>query len=133
MYVKDIMSDKIVTINGDESIRIACNKFKDHKVGCLVVTENEDIIGIVTERDIIMRTICMDRDPHTTPIREIMSTNVKAIDMMERVQKAIEMIKENKIKKLPVVFNGRLVGMVTITDIAYSRPTIKEFLGMRDD
>jgi CBS domain-containing protein len=133
MYVKDIMSDKIVTINCDESIRIACNKFLDHNVGCLVVTENDEIRGIVTERDVIKRTICMDRDPNTTPIKEIMTVNVKTIDMMERVQKAIEMIKEYKIKKLPVVFNGRLVGMVTSTDIAYSRPTIKEFLGIRND
>ena len=127
MYVKEIMTKKIFSVDCEKTIQFASSIYCDNKIGCLIVTENNHIVGIVTERDFIERTICMDKDPKITKIKEIMSTNVKTIDLNERVEKAIGILKENKIKKLPVTANNSLVGILTITDIAYSRPTIKEF------
>jgi CBS domain-containing protein len=127
MYVKEIMTKKIFSVDCEKTIQLASSIYCDNKIGCLIVTENNHIVGIVTERDFIERTICMDKDPKITKIKEIMSTNVKTIDLNERVEKAIGILKENKIKKLPVTANNSLVGILTITDIAYSRPTIKEF------
>ena len=125
-YVKDVMSHKIFSIDCNETVRKACEIYRDSRVGCLIVTDNENIVGLVTERDIIVRTICMGRDPNTTKLEEITTKNIKTIDKNERIEKAIAMIKENKIKKLPVTFNNELVGMITITDIAYSRPSMKD-------
>ena len=133
MYVKDIMTKKVFTVDSNKSIQFACSIYCNNKIGCLIVTENNNIIGIVTERDFIERTIFEDRDPKITTIKEIMSTNVKTIDHNERVEKAIRILKENKIKKLPVTANNTLVGIITITDIAYSRPTIKEFFSSIND
>jgi CBS domain-containing protein len=127
MYVKDIMTKKIFTVDCNKTIRFACDIYCNNKIGCLIVTENNNIVGIVTERDLIERTLCGDRDPKIAKIKEIMSTNIITIDHNERVEKAIGILKENKIKKLPVTANNTLVGIITITDIAYSRPTIKEF------
>jgi len=128
MLVKDMMKSKIITVDANDTVRDACNKYRDHKVGCLIVTNNEEIAGLVTERDVIKRTICMDKDPNTTKIAEIMSTDVKTIDPYAEVDDAIRFIKEHKIKKIPVASNGRLVGIITITDLAHTRPTIKRFL-----
>jgi len=127
MYVRDIMKENLVTINYNETIKTACDLYRDNKVGCLIVIDNDDIVGLVTERDLIERTICMDRDPNTAKVEEIMSKNIKTIDKNERLEKAIAMFKENNIKKLPVTSNDSLVGIITITDIAYSRPSMQEF------
>jgi len=127
MYVKDIMKEKLVTINRNQTIKTACDLYRDNKIGCLIVTDNDDIVGIVTERDLIERTICMNKDPNISKVEEIMSKNIKTIDKNERLEKAIAIFKENKIKKLPVTFNDSLVGIITLTDIAYSRPSMKEF------
>jgi predicted transcriptional regulator len=125
-YVRDVMTEKIISIDCNETIREACELYRNNKIGCLIVTDKGDIVGLVTERDMIERTICMDRDPNRAKIEEIMSTNIKTIDKNERLEKAIGMLKEYKIKKLPVTSNDKLVGIITSTDIAYSRPSMKE-------
>jgi len=120
------MKHKIISIDRNETIRKACNIYRDTGIGCVIVTDKEEIIGLVTERDIIERTICMGIDPNTTKVEEIMSKNIKTVNKDERLEKAIEILKENKIKKLLVTSNDDLVGIITLTDIAYSRPSMKE-------
>jgi CBS domain-containing protein len=127
-FVKDIMKSKIVTVSHDETIKNACQKYKDFKIGCLIVLDNDNIVGLVTERDIIERTILLDKDPNTAKIRDIMTTDLITIDMDEKVMKAVDVMKDNNIKKLPVTHKGSLIGIVTSTDIAYSRPSLKHFL-----
>ena len=132
MFVNEIMKRDIITIDSNETIKNACIMYRDKKIGCLMVIENQNIVGIVTERDIIERTICVDRDPHTTPIKEIMTTDVKTVDIDDRINYAISILKDHNIKKLPVTEDGELVGIITVTDIAYSRPNIREFLKPAD-
>ena len=127
-FVKDIMKTKIITVEHGETIREACDKFNEFKVGCLVVTNNKDILGIVTERDLIERALCKDLDLNTRKIEEIMSTNVITVGMDEKIMAAVDVMKDNKIKKLPVVHNGAIVGIITSTDVAYSRPSLKHFI-----
>ena len=131
MFVKEIMRNKVITVDGNETILDACNTFCECKVGCLIVTDNDQIVGIVTERDFIERTICMQRDPKKTKVKEIMSSNIKTIHPFDRIEKALDIIKKYNIKKLPVVSEGELVGIVTITDIAYARPDIRDFLALQ--
>ena len=128
MFVKEIMKNKIVTIDSNKTILDASNIYRENKVGCLIITDKGQVVGIVTERDLIERTICQHRDPENTKIKEIMSSDIKTIDPIDRVEKALDIIKRYKIKKLPVVTGNKLVGIVTITDIAYARPDVKKFL-----
>jgi CBS domain-containing protein len=122
------MKDNIVTIESNKSIKDACNIYKDKKIGCLLVIEKDNVIGIVTERDIIERTLCEDKDAKTTTIKDIMTSHVQTIDANDRISYAVEVLKKNNIKKLPVLNKGELVGIVTVTDIALTRPNIKNFL-----
>jgi CBS domain-containing protein len=126
MLVKEIMTKNVVTIAADASVFDACMMYKEKKVGCLVVVDDETCVGIVTERDLIERSICQRRDPEKTKIREIMSQNIKVVYALDTAEKALETMKQYKIKKLPVISSEKVVGIVTITDIAEARPEISK-------
>ena len=128
MFVKDVMTNKIVSIDSNETIESTSKKYRDFKIGCLMVTDGDDVVGIVTERDFIERTICIGIDPKTTKIKEIMSPDIKTINSDDSIANALDALKQNKIKKLAVVSDDRIVGIITITDIAYSRSNIQKFL-----
>jgi len=118
MLVKEIMTRSVVSIDAGATVFDACMMYKVKKVGCLVVVSGEECVGIVTERDLIERTICLHRDPETTLVRSIMTPDVKTVHALETTDKALKVMRECHCKKLPVVADGRVVGIVTVTDIA---------------
>jgi CBS domain-containing protein len=121
--IKEIMVTKVISINANKSIYDACEKYREKKIGCLLVTDDEgDCVGIVTERDIIERTICMHRNPDVTRVSEIMTTDIKTVNPFDRIEKAADMMMQNRIKKLPVIQNGEIVGIVTATDLTKILP-----------
>ena len=126
MFIQDIMTKNVVDINCNETVLDACKKYKDYKVGSLVVMDNEIIVGIVTERDIIERIIIASRDPKTTKVMEIMSPQIKTVHALAPIEKAAEIMKENNIKKLPVILNNEIVGIVTETDMSRTIHTFSE-------
>lgn len=128
MFVRDAMSRDIASIDAEASIFDACKIYRDCKVGSVFIKNKNGLVGIVTERDFIERSMLSLLDIKKTKIKEIMSTNLKSIDPLENVEKAIERMKFNKIKKLAVIQGCELVGIITLSDIAYSRPSVKNFL-----
>ena len=129
MIIKDIMVKDVISIGLYESVLDACFKYKEKKVGCLVVEECGECVGILTERDIIERVICPQRDPKKTKVYEVMGNKIITIHQLEKIEKAVELLKKYRVKKLPVVSNDILVGIVTISDIAKARPELtKDFM-----
>ena len=129
MLTKDVMTDHVVTIESDKTVLDACNKYKDYDVGCLIVTKEKAIVGIVTERDIIERAIVSQKNPQETMVKEIMSEGIKTIYDTEPVEKAAEKMKMHKIKKLPVITETEdLVGIITVADISNALPKITKML-----
>jgi CBS domain-containing protein len=126
MLVKEIMSRKVITIDADASVFDACMLYKEKKVGCLVVTKDETCVGIITERDLIERTICSHRSPENTNVHEIMSKDIKVINSLDTIERAIEIMKQHTIKKLPVISCEKVIGIITVTDIAKARPDLSE-------
>jgi len=126
MLVKEIMTRQVITIEADASVFDASMMYKEKKVGCLVVIKGENCVGIITERDLIERTICQQRNPEHTKVHEIMSQNIKVVSSLDTVERALEMMKHHKIKKLPVISSGKVVGIITVTDIAKARPDLSE-------
>ncbi len=126
MLVKEVMTKQVITIDTDASVLDACNLYKQKKVGCLVVTKDETCVGIVTERDLIERTICQFRNPEKTRVYEIMSQDIKVVHALDTVERALETMKRYTIKKLPVVSSEKVVGIITITDIAKARPDLSK-------
>jgi CBS domain-containing protein len=126
MLIKEIMTKNVITIDSDASALDACFLYKEKKVGSLVVTKGENCIGIITERDLIERTMCRQRQPKHTPFHEIMSNDIKVVHVLDTVEHALKIMTQYKIKKLPVVSDQKVVGIVTITDIAKARPDLSK-------
>ena len=125
MLVQEIMTRNVVTMDCNETVLDAYKKYRDYKVGCIVITDDERCAGIVTERDLIERTIDITT-PEKIKVREIMSSDIKTVHGLEKIEKALEVMEEYKIKKLPVVSDDYVVGIVTISDIAFARPGLAE-------
>jgi len=126
VLVKEVMTKKVITIDKNQSILEASNMYKDFKIGSLIVTDNGKAIGMVTERDIIERTICARRKPDNTKVEEIMSSDIKTVHALDKLKDAIEIMVKNNIKKLPVVKEQDIVGIVTVTDISRARPDLSK-------
>ncbi len=126
LLVKEIMTKNVITIDKNKTILDACNKYRDFKVGCLIVKDNEECVGILTERDIIERTICQNIDPKSTLVSEIMSSDIKTIHALATIETTIECMKKYDIKKLPVVTKEGIVGIITVTDISRARPDLSK-------
>jgi CBS domain-containing protein len=117
MLVEEVMTRNVEKIDCNENVYDACKIFIEKKVGCLVVMDRDIIVGIVTERDTIERVILQKLDPTNTKIVEIMSQNIKTIHALTPLEKAAQIMKDYNIKKLPVVHNNEIVGIVTETDL----------------
>jgi CBS domain-containing protein len=117
MELKDIMVQNVVAIEPGKSVKQAAKRMNLYKIGCLIVINKGKAVGIVTERDILKKVVEPSKNAEKTKVREIMSTKliVGAPDM--DVVDAARMMLQKKIKKLPVVTNNKLVGLVTLTDI----------------
>jgi len=118
MLVKEIMTKNVITIDSNDSVLEACKKYSANKVGSLVVMDKNIIVGILTERDVIESMILVNGDPKNTKVREIMSPNIKTIHATATIEKAAEIMNEYNIKKLPVVLNNEIVGIITTTDMS---------------
>ena len=122
MLVKEAMTRNVVHIDSNKTVFDASVLLIDKEIGCLLVMENNFCVGIVTKGDIIEGTICAHKDPEKTKVSEIMSSDVKTIDSFDRIEKAIEVMKKNKIQKLAVVTDNKIVGIITVTDITKAAP-----------
>ncbi|HEC81282.1 MAG TPA: CBS domain-containing protein [Thermoplasmatales archaeon] len=130
MLVKEIMTNTVVTIDSNATVFEACQKYHNQKVGSLIVTEGKKPVGIITERDMIERIILAEKDPKKTKVSEIMSPNLKTVHALATVEQAANIMREHKIKKLPVLFNDEIIGIVTVTDIANVMPQISRRIAM---
>ena len=97
MLVQEIMTKGVVTIDFNDMIFDAFIKYRDEKVGCLIVTDKERCVGIVTERDLIEKVVCLCKDPKKTTIKEIMSSDIKTIHPLKKLEDALEIMKKYKI------------------------------------
>lgn len=120
MLVQEVMTKNVVKIDCSKTIYEACEEYSKHRVGSLVVMDKNIVVGIITERDIIERCILQNKDPKKTKVRDIMTKNIKTIHALAPLEKAVSMMRENNIKRLPVILNNEIVGIITQTDITHS-------------
>lgn len=88
-----------------------------HGVGALLVMEGDKLIGIISERDIIRKLIGNKSDPHTTPVADIMTRDPLTVSPTMTVQEAMKLVTEKRFRHLPVVENGKLLGIISIGDL----------------
>ncbi len=131
LTVGDIMVKKVFTVDADESIRHAADLMSRRGIGCLVVTENEvegGIAGILTESDILGRVVAVGADSGETRVRVVMSRPLVVASPELPLEDAVRLMFVHIVMKLPVVDREggvkRLVGLVTLTDIAGVQPAL---------
>ena len=127
MRVRDCMSENVVTITPEESAALAARLMTRHNLGVLAVCDHHGKLqGVVTDRDIITRCVAVDQDPSRVPVADIMSAQVETIAPEENAQAATERMARKQVRRLPVVEAGKLVGVVSLNDLARNRKTEME-------
>lgn len=121
MNVSDIMSSHIISIRQDEPVSAAARLLTRHNLGSLPVCGADgNLRGMVTDRDIVLRCVAADDDPRRTKVSEIMSRGISTVSPDDSVEKAADMMSRAQVRRLPVVENGRPVGVVSICDMIRS-------------
>ena len=118
--LKDIMTTNPVTCPTDAKIADVARLMKDRDIGNVIVLEGETVTGIVTDRDIVVRGIAEGRDGQSA-IGEITTRDLVTLAPDDDVKKAVEVMRTQAIRRLPVVEKGRAVGIVSLGDLAIER------------
>jgi len=122
--VADVMVKEVIAVESGVTVKEAVDLMNHYEIGCLVVLTKDKVEGIVTERDILKRVIGKHRDVNMTKIKEIMSRPVWVVRSDTQLETALQTMLTRKIKKLPVVQEGRLIGLLTLTDVARFQPKL---------
>jgi len=120
LKIEDVMIEEVVSVPEKAAVRKAAELMNKHEIGCLVVVKKRKPVGIVTETDMVRKVILGSIDPKETNVAQIMSTPLVVGDPEMDVDEAARIMRTRKIKKLPVVKKGRLVGLITTTDMVRS-------------
>ena len=119
MQVKELMTESVVTVPPDSTAEYAARMMARHNIGSLPVCDSTGRLrGVVTDRDIVTRCIAAEADPMDTQVREIMSRAVVTASPEEDLRAAAGKMSGERIRRLPVVENGTLVGMLSLGDLA---------------
>jgi len=118
LKVKDVMATAVVTADAELNVRKAVKQMNKHEIGCLVVMKKGSFVGMLTERDVLKRVVAEARDPDKTLVRDVMSKSLTVVGPEASLEEATFLMLERRVKKLPVAKGKKLVGIVTLTDIA---------------
>jgi signal-transduction protein with cAMP-binding, CBS, and nucleotidyltransferase domain len=125
------MVENVVTVKPSENVRRAAELMNEHEISCLIVVNGEKPIGIVTERDMLNRIIYRSKPPEETTVNEIMTQSLITASPNMRAGDAAKLMIEHNIKKLPVVENQKLVGLVSLTDLLRAEGVIESLNKIR--
>jgi len=113
--VKDIMTKNVITITVDKSVFEAAELMNSKGIGCLLIVKDEVPVGIVTERDFVRRVVAKNL-PYSVKVSEIMTKNLVTVDPDVSLKDAAGLMSINKIRRLPVLKQNKLVGIVVASD-----------------
>jgi CBS domain-containing protein len=115
--IRNVMTKNVVTVSPNQTVKEAAALMSQHNVGAIPVVENGQVKGIITDRDITLRTIAEGRDGNT-PVSQVMSTNLVSGNPNMSVQEAAQLMSQHQIRRLPIVENNQLSGIVALGDLA---------------
>lgn len=128
LKVEDVMVQDVVTVDVNATVKKAVEIMNREEIGCLIVTKQEKAVGIITERDMLNRVLAQSRDITKTRVVEIMSSPLIVADPKMSLEEAARLMFKMKVKKLAITADARLVGLLTLTDIARFQPQIIKLL-----
>jgi CBS domain-containing protein len=123
--VRDVMSAPPVCMAATESASAAAKAMKDRGIGTVLVVAGGRLDGLVTDRDITIRVLAENRDPLTTRLGDICTTDLAVLSPDDDVQQAIRLVRERAVRRLPVIADGVPVGVVSIGDLALDESELR--------
>ena len=119
---KELLAEKesksVITVNADLSVQDACKLMRTHRIGCLVVISGAQTIeGIFTERDVVNRLVADDKDASDTKVGELMTREVIVVEPDRPFEEIEAIMKQNRIRHLPVAGDRELLGLLSIGDV----------------
>ncbi len=118
MKIRDLMTDDVIGIDPNETVEVAARTLTRYNIGVLPVCTGKKLCGLVTDRDIVTRCLASGKNPGSTPVREVMTSGVVSVSPEADAAMAARLMGQKQIRRLPVVENGALCGMVSIGDLA---------------
>jgi len=128
VLVRDVMSKDVRVVRPDTSVKEVVATMNKFDIGSIVVVQGDRPVGIITERDILRRLVEPCLAPETLTARQIMTSPVLTISETANIEETAKLMARKRVKKLPVINNGKLVGMITYTDIVAKVPTLLSIL-----
>ena len=123
MEIKDIMTQSVVSIDPGESVEIAARTMAQHNVGALPVCVGGKLCGMLTDRDIVTRCLAANRVPGNTTVKQVMTEQVTSVRPDMDTGAAAHLMGRLQVRRLPVVENGKICGMVSLGDLAVREET----------
>lgn len=118
---RDVMTPGAMICGVHDTAADAARVMKQHSIGDVIVFDNGQLCGIVTDRDIVVRVIAEGRDPNSTPLRDICSSDVVTVRPDEDASNVVQLMMRRAVRRIPVVDDGNVVGIVTMGDLAVER------------
>ena len=118
MKIEDLMTTKVASLNPEDTVEDAAKLMKQYNIGALPICADEKVVGIITDRDIALRSSAKGENVQKQSVRDIMTSNPVLGRPDMEAQEAARVMSAKQIRRLPVVENGNLVGMVSLGDIA---------------
>jgi CBS domain-containing protein len=128
LKVDDAMVKEVMTIDENSTVKEAAEVMNKFEIGCLIAIRKGKAMGIITERDLLKRVVAEAKDATKTKVKDVMSSPLVVVEPNMDLEEAVRLMFQMKIKKLPVVDEKRLVGLVTLTDIARFQPQMIKIL-----
>jgi CBS domain-containing protein len=120
LTVGELMSRDPITCPPEAEIRSAAQLMRDRDIGDVVVVADDEVRGIVTDRDITVRAVADGRGPDT-PLSDVLTGEVVTVAPDDRVEKVVDLMREHAVRRIPVIEGGRLAGVISIGDLAIER------------
>ncbi|MFJ6070482.1 CBS domain-containing protein [Streptomyces sp. NPDC093065] len=120
-YVRDIMTGDPVTVEPLTSVTAVARIMRDRDLGAVLVTEGDRLRGLVTDRDLVVRSLAEGGDPEQTTVAGACSDATVTVRSDEELSRAVELMREHAVRRVPVVDDGHPVGIVSLGDLAMER------------
>ncbi|MFA6808518.1 MAG: CBS domain-containing protein [Eubacteriales bacterium] len=118
MIVRDIMTRDVVTVPPSANVVDIAKIMKSKDVGCILVADNGRLLGVVTDRDIVVRVVREGKDINQIKAEQCMTLHPVSVEINETIDQAAEIMAENQVKRLPVIGENKIVGVIALGDLA---------------
>lgn len=122
LEVRDVMTYPAITEDEDTSIAMISKDMKMSGIGSVLITKEDEPVGIVTDRDIVIKVMMKNRNPSTVKAKEIMSSPLVTIEVDASLMRACKLLTKKGIRRLPVIDDGEFVGIVSLRNILTGEP-----------